>query len=64
MVGVAVDPSGNLWGTNNWKVVPPANNPGGDAIVIFVGIAAPLVDADHRPTGSRRVATFRGRYRR
>ncbi len=43
MTAVAVDPSGNLWGTNNWKVVPPANNPGGDAIVIFVGIAAPLV---------------------
>ena len=42
MVAVAVDPSGNLWGTNNWKVVPPANNPGGDAIVIFVGIAAPI----------------------
>lgn len=43
MVAVAVDPSGNLWATNNWKVVPPANNPGGDAIVIFVGIAAPIL---------------------
>lgn len=43
MVAVAVDPSGNLWGSNNWKVVPPANNPGGDSIMIFVGIAAPIL---------------------
>ena len=42
MAAVAVDPSGNLWATNNWKVVPPPNNPGGDSIMIFVGIAAPL----------------------
>lgn len=43
MVAVAVDPSGNLWASNNWKVVPPANNPGGDSIMIFVGIAAPIL---------------------
>jgi hypothetical protein len=37
-----IDPSGNVWVTDNWKKVPIPNNPGGDAIVIFVGIAGPV----------------------
>lgn len=41
--GVAVDPSGNVWLTNNWKNEPnPAGNPGGYQIVAFVGIAPPV----------------------
>lgn len=41
--GVAVDPSGNVWLTNNWLNQPnPLGNPGGHSIVAYVGIAAPL----------------------
>ncbi len=42
VTAVAVDPSGNLWATDNWQFVPLLNNPGGNAIVVFVGIAAPI----------------------
>jgi hypothetical protein len=39
----AIDPSGNIWITNNWKIrVDPTFNPGGNAVVIAVGAAAPL----------------------
>jgi hypothetical protein len=39
----AVDPSGNIWLTNNWKIdVDPEKNPGGNAVVIAVGAAAPV----------------------
>ena len=40
--GVAVDPSGNVWLTNNWKNVPIQTNPGGYQIVAYLGIAAPV----------------------
>ena len=45
---VVIDQAGNIWSTNNWK--PDFNtdvrsNPGGDGIVIFVGLAAPPVKA-------------------
>ena len=39
------DAAGNLWVTNNWKpdfVVDLTSNPGGDAMVVFVGLAAPV----------------------
>jgi hypothetical protein len=39
---VEVDPSGNLWITNNWKQVPLPSNPGGYQVVIMVGAAAPV----------------------
>ena len=42
VTAVAVDPSGNLWATDNWQFVPLQNNPGGNAIVAFIGIAAPI----------------------
>ncbi len=55
MTAVQVDMAGNLWCINNWKPntlvdilaeadnTPPARgNPGGDGIVIFVGLAAPV----------------------
>ena len=40
-----IDMAGNVWVTNNWKpsgLDDIASNPGGDGIVIFVGIAAPV----------------------
>jgi len=40
-----VDMAGNVWITNNWKpsgLNDVALNPGGDGIVIFVGLAAPV----------------------
>lgn len=39
--GVAIDPSGNVWLTNNWKKVPIQTNPGGYQIVAYLGLAAP-----------------------
>lgn len=47
MTSVNVDVAGNLWAVNNWKprfgtdFSPGYGNPGGDGIVIFVGVAAP-----------------------
>jgi hypothetical protein len=51
LTSVHPDMAGNVWATNNWKpsvVVDvggapfdPAGNPGGDGIVVFVGLAAP-----------------------
>jgi DNA-binding beta-propeller fold protein YncE len=45
ITAVAIDQAGNVWAANNWK--PPfvndlKNNPGGDGICIFVGLAKPL----------------------
>ena len=42
-----IDQAGNVWAINNWKpdfvadVLPNKGNPGGDGIVIFVGLAKP-----------------------
>jgi len=47
MTSVNIDAAGNLWAVNNWKTdfatdfLPDSGNPGGDGIVIFVGVAAP-----------------------
>ncbi|MFD9453049.1 hypothetical protein ACFWBC_08155 [Streptomyces sp. NPDC059985] len=40
--GVQVDPSGNVWLTNNWELVPLQTNPGGRQLVLFVGLATPV----------------------
>jgi streptogramin lyase len=40
--GVVVDPSGNVWVTNNWLEAAVQTNPGGHQIVAFVGAAAPV----------------------
>lgn len=40
--GIAVDPSGNVWVTNNWLTVSEQTNPGGHQIVAFVGAAEPV----------------------
>jgi hypothetical protein len=42
--GVVIDRAGNVWSVNNWKPdfdIDVAFNPGGDGIVIFVGLAPP-----------------------
>lgn len=39
-----IDRAGNVWSINNWKPdfdIDALSNPGGDGIVIFVGLAAP-----------------------
>ncbi|SDY43860.1 NHL repeat-containing protein [Herbiconiux ginsengi] len=40
--GVAIDPSGNVWVTNNWQLDPQPTNPGGHEIVAFLGLATPV----------------------
>jgi hypothetical protein len=49
---VAIDPAGNVWYANNWNVLeavaisdPPRRNStkaGGDGVVVFYGLAAPV----------------------
>jgi streptogramin lyase len=42
--GLQVDAAGNLWTLNNWKPdfdIDAKKNPGGDGVIIFVGIATP-----------------------
>ena len=47
LTSVNADMAGNIWAANNWKpsayadVNPTDANPGGDGMVIFVGVAAP-----------------------
>jgi len=45
---VVIDQAGNVWSINNWKPdfdIDITSNPGGDGIIIFVGLAAPPVQA-------------------
>ncbi|MEK6223927.1 MAG: hypothetical protein N2A97_03565, partial [Thermodesulfobacteriales bacterium] len=39
---VEIDPSGNLWVTNNWEILAVPQNPGGRSLVVFVGLAKPV----------------------
>jgi len=43
---VQIDPSGNVWLTNNWILEAfendHQNNPGGHELVVFIGLAAPI----------------------
>jgi len=44
ITGGEIDPSGNIWLTNNWKRdANPFVNPFGNAIVIAIGAAAPIL---------------------
>jgi len=39
-----IDQAGNIWSLNNWKPdidIDILSNPGGDGVMIFVGLAAP-----------------------
>lgn len=40
--GLAIDPSGNVWLANNWKMKPIQGNPGGNSVVVMVGAAGPI----------------------
>jgi len=43
ITGAEIDPSGNIWITNNWKLdADPFVNPFGNSFVVAVGAAAPL----------------------
>jgi len=39
---VEIDPSGNVWLTNNWETIAVPENPGGKQIVVFIGLAKPV----------------------
>lgn len=42
-----IDKAGNLWVTNNWKpdfAIDLTSNPGGDGMVVFIGLAKPKFD--------------------
>ena len=46
LTNVVIDQAGNIWALNNWKPdfdIDACCNPGGDGVVIFVGLAAPPV---------------------
>ena len=51
--GLAIDPSGNVWVTNNWQTIPLQTNPGGHEMVVFIGLAgpvhAPLIGPPRKP---------------
>ena len=42
ITGLAVDPTGNVWAVNNRTPSAPQIDPGGNSIVVFPGIAAPV----------------------
>lgn len=45
MTASHIDQAGNLWVTNNWKpslLIDATSNPGGDGMVVFIGLAKPL----------------------
>lgn len=39
---VQIDPSGNVWLTNNWEIIAVPQNPGGKELVVFIGLAKPV----------------------
>jgi sugar lactone lactonase YvrE len=39
---VEIDPSGNVWATNNWEIIAVPQNPGGKQMVVFIGVAKPV----------------------
>ena len=43
LTAVTIDSSGNVWVANNFKPQPtPPEDPGGDGLVVFIGLAAPV----------------------
>jgi hypothetical protein len=44
VTAVQIDPSGNVWATNNWILEGFTNtdNPGGHEVAVFIGLAAPV----------------------
>jgi hypothetical protein len=46
LTNCCIDQAGNVWAINNWKpdFDLDKDNPGGDGIVIFVGLAKPPIE--------------------
>jgi len=48
---LGIDQAGNIWSLNNWKpridIDTIGMNPGGDGIIIFVGLAPPPTTQVH-----------------
>jgi len=48
---VVIDQASNIWSINNWKpdfdIDAVGDNPGGDNIIIFVGLATPPTTKVH-----------------
>jgi len=44
VTAVEIDPSGNVWATNNWTLngFDHQENAGGHEVVVFIGLAAPI----------------------
>lgn len=42
VTNVAIDTAGNVWLANNWLIDAVQTNPGGDGMVVFIGLAAPV----------------------
>jgi streptogramin lyase len=44
VTAVQIDPSGNVWATNNWILdgFNALTNPGGHEVVVFIGLASPV----------------------
>lgn len=42
LTGIGIDRSGNVWVCDNWRRVAIQTNPGGQGMVEFVGLAAPV----------------------
>ncbi|MEM7007620.1 MAG: hypothetical protein AAF462_00625 [Thermodesulfobacteriota bacterium] len=40
---VQIDPSGNVWATNNFETIAISENPGGEEMVVFIGLAKPVM---------------------
>jgi streptogramin lyase len=54
---VVIDQAGNIWSLNNWKPdfdIDASLNPGGDGIIIFVGLAPPPTTHVHQSPASTR----------
>jgi streptogramin lyase len=49
LTAVTIDASGNVWAADNWLPKPIPTNPGGDGMVLFVGLAGPVKVPAHGP---------------
>ena len=40
---MAIDALGGVWLTNSWKDIPIQGGPAGDGLVVYIGLAAPVL---------------------
>lgn len=56
-----IDPSGNIWITNNWTENPQGlSNPGGHQMVVYLGVAGAPAHPAHRAANAAFLADSRG----